>query len=88
MTQKQAAAKPVQEPSMALQAILAPIAHKPAKAARFSKFNLPQKRAFGKTVSPCRKCGRTAGVIRKYGLRYCRQCFREEAAKLGFRKYQ
>ena len=68
--------------------VLKSIAHKPAKAARFKKFNMTQKRAFGKIVSPCRKCGRTSGVIRKYGLRYCRQCFREEAGKLGFRKYQ
>ena len=68
--------------------ILKRIEHKPARAGRFKKFNLAQKRTFGKSAFPCRKCGRTAGVIRKYGLSYCRQCFREEAAKLGFRKYQ
>lgn len=68
--------------------ILKTIAHKPARAGRFKKFNVSKKRAFGKSVYPCRKCGRTGGVIRKYGLMYCRQCFREEAAKLGFRKYQ
>ena len=60
---------------------------KPKKAARFDKFNSKKKRAFGKSKNPCRRCGRTEGVIRKYGLNYCRQCFREEAQKLGFNKY-
>ncbi|RLJ03398.1 MAG: hypothetical protein DRP11_00775 [Candidatus Aenigmatarchaeota archaeon] len=26
-------------------------------------------------------------MIRKYGLYYCRQCFREIAEKIGFKKY-
>jgi len=60
---------------------------KPVKLARFQKFNAPKKRKFGKNVYKCRKCGRTGGIIRKYGLVYCRQCFREEAEKLGFKKY-
>ena len=64
------------------------IENKPAKLARFLKFNSAKKRKFGKSVNPCRKCGRKGGVIRKYGLLYCRQCFREEADKLGFKKYQ
>ncbi len=61
---------------------------KPVKLARFLKFCSPKKRKFGKSVNKCRKCGRSEGVIRKYGLNYCRQCFREEAEKLGFKKYQ
>jgi len=60
---------------------------KKAKFARFMKFCGPRKREFGKSVYPCRRCGKTSGVIVKYGLQYCRQCFREEAPKLGFRKY-
>ena len=64
------------------------IEKKPKKLARFMKFNQTKKRKFGKIVNPCRKCGRKQAVIRKYGLIYCRQCFREEAEKLGFRKYQ
>lgn len=63
------------------------ILNKPEKLARFMKFNAPKKRKFGKATHPCRRCGRRGGVIMKYGLRYCRQCFREEAEKLGFRKY-
>ncbi|KAL2151846.1 hypothetical protein VTH82DRAFT_5030 [Thermothelomyces myriococcoides] len=29
-----------------------------------------------------------AGLIRKYGLNICRQCFREKAADIGFVKYR
>jgi ribosomal protein S14 len=60
---------------------------KPDKLARFLKFSEPKKRKFGKNIHKCRRCGRTGGVIRSYGLSYCRQCFREEAEKLGFKKY-
>ena len=59
---------------------------KPLKLARFERFNRPKKRKFGKNIRKCRKCGRTGGIINKYGLLYCRQCFREEAKKLGFVK--
>ena len=60
---------------------------KPEKLARFMKFNRPKDRKFGRNAFPCRRCGKTEGVINKYGLRYCRQCFREEAKKLGFKNY-
>ncbi|NCN39537.1 MAG: 30S ribosomal protein S14 [Candidatus Aenigmarchaeota archaeon CG_4_10_14_0_8_um_filter_37_24] len=43
-------------------------------------------RKLGKGKIKCRQCGRTGGVIRKYGLYYCRQCFREVAKNLGFKK--
>ncbi|MBU5575284.1 MAG: 30S ribosomal protein S14 [Candidatus Aenigmatarchaeota archaeon] len=48
---------------------------------------IKKKRKFGPDTHPCRRCGRTYGVIRKYGLLYCRQCMREIAKKLGFKKY-
>jgi len=60
---------------------------KKEKLSRFEKFNKSKSRKFGKNVFRCRKCGRTGGVTRKYGLNYCRQCMREDAEKLGFRKY-
>jgi small subunit ribosomal protein S14 len=63
------------------------IEKKPKKLARFEKFNKPIKRKYGKGTHRCRKCGNTKGLIRKYGLVYCRRCFREDAEKLGFRKY-
>lgn len=47
---------------------------------------MPKK--FGKGNKVCIKCGRVGrGIISKYNLFYCRQCFREEAEKLGFKKY-
>ena len=35
----------------------------------------------------CRVCGTSHGIIRKYGLMICRQCFREKAKDMGFTKY-
>ncbi|PIT85413.1 30S ribosomal protein S14 [Candidatus Micrarchaeota archaeon CG10_big_fil_rev_8_21_14_0_10_59_7] len=35
----------------------------------------------------CRMCGNARGLIRKYGMYVCRKCFRENAEKIGFRKY-
>ena len=35
----------------------------------------------------CKVCGANRGLIHKYGLNICRRCFREVAAKIGFRKY-
>lgn len=72
---------------MSYEKTLRQVAHKPLKVTRLEKFNLSKKRKFGKNIHKCRKCRRSEGVIRKYDLLYCRQCFREEAEKLGFRKY-
>ena len=48
----------------------------------------PWKRKYGIGIRPCQRCGHVGpGIIRKYGLNLCRQCFREVAAKLGFKKY-
>ncbi|UCH37254.1 MAG: 30S ribosomal protein S14 [Candidatus Bathyarchaeota archaeon] len=44
-------------------------------------------RKYGKGSRPCRRCGGYGSIIRAYGLGLCRQCFREVAEKLGFRKY-
>jgi small subunit ribosomal protein S14 len=35
----------------------------------------------------CSRCGRHGALIRKYGLYYCRHCFREIAEDVGFKKY-
>ena len=40
----------------------------------------------GRSVG-CRKCGRKRGMIRRHGLRLCRQCFRDMAPEIGFKKY-
>jgi len=64
------------------------IENKKTSLVRFDKFNQPKKRESGKGAFKCRKCGRHGGIIRKYGIVYCRQCFREDAENLGFKKYQ
>jgi len=71
---------------MGYERITKQVANKPVKLSRMERFNKPMQRKFGKSIYKCRKCGRTGGMIRKYGLLYCRQCFREEAKKLGFEK--
>ena len=39
----------------------------------------------GRTIG-CRRCGRRRGLIRRHGLRLCRQCFREGGPEIGFKK--
>jgi len=48
------------------------------------KYKWPKR---GEEERVCQFCGRKDGLIRKYGLNMCRQCFREKASKLGFKKY-
>jgi len=45
------------------------------------------ERKYGKAKYKCRRCGTTHGVIRKYGLNYCRKCMREIGKSIGFKKY-
>ncbi len=47
-----------------------------------------KEREYGKGSRPCRRCGAYGAIIRRYGLDLCRQCFREVAKELGFRKYE
>ena len=54
---------------------------------KFLKHNAPKERSCGINLKRCIRCGRTRGHIRKYGLNLCRQCFREIATKIGFKKY-
>jgi len=60
---------------------------KPAKLKKFLKHNAPKDRKIGIASRKCQRCGRTGAHIRKYGLHVCRQCFREIARQLGFKKY-
>jgi len=73
---------------MTYEGVKKQIEKKPSSLARFIKFNTKKKRKFGRITHPCRVCNSKSGVIRKYGIMYCRRCFREQAEKLGFRKYQ
>ncbi len=45
------------------------------------------ERTFGRGANECERCGRMSGLIRRYDLYLCRQCFREVARDLGFKKY-
>ena len=61
---------------------------KPIMLAKFKKHNSPKKRSCGFSNSKCRRCGRVGrGFVGKYGLDVCRQCFREIATKIGFKKF-
>jgi len=60
---------------------------KPAKLAKYIKHNAPKKRTSGDILKKCKRCGRTGAHIQRFGLDLCRQCFREIAPKLGFKKY-
>lgn len=62
--------------------------NKKVKLARFKKHNTPKERKYGLGLSRCRRCGRRGrGIIRKYDLNYCRQCFKEIGKDIGFKRY-
>jgi len=67
--------------------VLKQIQNKPAKLKMFMKHSKPKKRSCGYTNSRCRRCKRPRSVMRSYGLMLCRQCFRENAKKIGFKQY-
>jgi len=60
---------------------------KPVKLKKFLKHNTPKKRSCGLALKRCGRCGRTRSNISSFGLNICRQCFRETATDLGFKKY-
>lgn len=68
--------------------VLKQLKGKPGKLAKFNKHNTPKERSCGVQNKKCRITGRAGrGVISKYGLKVCRQSFREIATKIGFKKY-
>lgn len=60
---------------------------KPTKLNKYIKHNSPKDRSCGRATKKCQRCGRIRGHIDKYGLNLCRQCFREVATRIGFKKY-
>lgn len=60
---------------------------KPAVLKKYLKHNKPKSRKFGITSKKCEVCGRFGAHISQYNLNLCRQCFRELAEDLGFKKY-
>ncbi|KHO46813.1 MAG: hypothetical protein QS98_C0001G0072 [archaeon GW2011_AR3] len=59
----------------------------PVKLQKYLKHSAPKKRSCGEMLRKCRRCGRTGGHISKYGIHMCRQCFRDVAQEIGFKKY-
>ena len=55
---------------------------------RFARFPRPSLRSLPSTLPPfnSRVCANQWGIIRKYNLNICRQCFREYAKDIGFVK--
>ncbi|KAL5256658.1 hypothetical protein ACHWQZ_G011796 [Mnemiopsis leidyi] len=43
-------------------------------------------RKYGPGSRKCRVCSNHHGLIRKYGLDMCRQCFQQYAKNIGFEK--
>ncbi len=60
---------------------------KPLKLSKFMRHNAPKERSCGASKKKCSRCGRIGAHVGKYSLDYCRQCFREVAPSLGFKKY-
>ncbi|MBD3249688.1 30S ribosomal protein S14 [Candidatus Woesearchaeota archaeon] len=60
---------------------------KPLKLKKYIKHNAPKKRSCGRNLKTCSRCGRVRAHIDKYNLDLCRQCFREIATRIGFKKY-
>jgi len=67
--------------------ILKQLQGKPEKMQKFLKHNKPKERKIGIAAKKCERCGRYGAHIKSYGLNLCRQCFRETAVEIGFKKY-
>ena len=67
--------------------MLKQLKNKPAIMEKFIKHNKPKDRKFGIASKKCERCGRFGAHISSYGLNLCRQCFREIAEEIGFKKY-
>jgi ribosomal protein S14 len=67
--------------------MLKQLARKPAVRNKFIKHNKPKDRTTGIARKKCERCGRFGAMINSYGLNLCRQCFREIAEDVGFKKY-
>lgn len=60
---------------------------KPTVMEKFIRHNKPKARKNGVASKKCERCGRFGAHIKSYGLNLCRQCFREVAEDIGFKKY-
>ena len=60
---------------------------KPVLWQKFMKSCKPKERKFGISSKKCQRCGRFGAHLSQYNLNLCRQCFREIAEEIGFKKY-
>ncbi len=60
---------------------------KPEIRKKFIKHCKPKERKTGIASQKCERCGRHGAHISSYGINLCRQCFREIAEEIGFKKY-
>jgi small subunit ribosomal protein S14 len=63
------------------------LVRKPAKLAKFLRHCKPKERKTGIASKKCQNCGRFGAHLSQYNLNFCRQCFRELATEIGFKKY-
>ena len=49
---------------------------------------IKERKVFRGRIEGCRRCGRKRGIVRRYKLHICRQCFRHYAKDIGFVKYR
>lgn len=67
--------------------ILKQLKGKPAVMEKFIRHNKPKDRTMGIAAKKCERCGRFGAHVGQYNLNLCRQCFREIAEDIGFKKY-
>ncbi len=67
--------------------IVKQIKGKPAISAKFLRHCKPKERKTGIAVKKCERCGRIGAHVSQYNINLCRQCFREIAKEIGFKKY-
>jgi small subunit ribosomal protein S14 len=67
--------------------ILKQLRGKPAVMEKFIRHNKPKDRTMGIAAKKCERCGRFGAHLGQYNLNLCRQCFREIAEDIGFKKY-
>ena len=48
---------------------------------------IKEREVYRGRIEGCVLCDRKRGLGRRYGLNLCRQCFRDKAMELGFKKY-
>ena len=73
--------------SKSYKKVLKQLKTKKDKIKKYIKHNKPKKREYGKITKKCELCDNTHGRIGKYDINICRQCFREKATEMGFKKY-